>query len=185
MFLPWRKNDQDALPKLRRKLTRDLSLPGLPREKVLAAVAALLDAGDDGINLGVQGGQYRFVIGPDVEAEMERTRYNCHTVLCRIGMESADRAGHRDAFGVVFLPQPIERHGELRAGHGGVAAEAPGQADMVVAALDAGVRVAEIAGDASADGNRLAGLDEAGRLLNVQFQIGAQVRGIEMTDAGA
>jgi DNA topoisomerase-1 len=33
----------DALPKLRRKLTRDLSLPGLPREKVLAAVAALLD----------------------------------------------------------------------------------------------------------------------------------------------
>jgi DNA topoisomerase I len=34
----------DALPKLRRKLTRDLSLPGLPREKVLAAVVALLDA---------------------------------------------------------------------------------------------------------------------------------------------
>ncbi len=34
----------DALPKLRRKLTRDLVLPGLPREKVLAAVAALLDA---------------------------------------------------------------------------------------------------------------------------------------------
>jgi DNA topoisomerase IB len=33
----------DALPKLRRKLTRDLTLPGLPREKVLAAVAALLD----------------------------------------------------------------------------------------------------------------------------------------------
>jgi len=34
----------EALPKLRRKLTRDLSLPGLPREKVLAAVVALLDA---------------------------------------------------------------------------------------------------------------------------------------------
>src|SRR5580692_2554921 len=34
----------DALPKLRRKLTRDLSLSGLPREKVLAAVVALLDA---------------------------------------------------------------------------------------------------------------------------------------------
>jgi DNA topoisomerase IB len=34
----------DALPKLRRKLTRDLSLPDLPREKVLAAVVALLDA---------------------------------------------------------------------------------------------------------------------------------------------
>src|SRR5580704_8142303 len=33
----------EALPKLRRKLTRDLSLPGLPREKVLAAVVALLD----------------------------------------------------------------------------------------------------------------------------------------------
>jgi DNA topoisomerase I len=33
----------DALPKLRRKLTRDLALSGLPREKVLAAVAALLD----------------------------------------------------------------------------------------------------------------------------------------------
>src|ERR1700723_1961901 len=33
----------DALPRLRRKLTRDLVLPGLPREKVLAAVAALLD----------------------------------------------------------------------------------------------------------------------------------------------
>jgi DNA topoisomerase-1 len=33
----------DALPRLRRKLTRDLALPGLPREKVLAAVAALLD----------------------------------------------------------------------------------------------------------------------------------------------
>ena len=34
----------EALPKLRRKLTRDLALPGLPREKVLAAVVALLDA---------------------------------------------------------------------------------------------------------------------------------------------
>jgi len=33
----------EALPKLRRKLTRDLALAGLPREKVLAAVAALLD----------------------------------------------------------------------------------------------------------------------------------------------
>ena len=33
----------EALPKLRRKLTRDLALPGLPREKVLAAVVALLD----------------------------------------------------------------------------------------------------------------------------------------------
>ena len=33
----------DALPKLRRRLARDLALPGLPREKVLAAVAALLD----------------------------------------------------------------------------------------------------------------------------------------------
>jgi DNA topoisomerase I len=33
----------DALPKLRRKLARDLALPDLPREKVLAAVAALLD----------------------------------------------------------------------------------------------------------------------------------------------
>jgi DNA topoisomerase IB len=33
----------DALPKLRRKLTRNLSLPGLPRDKVLAAVVMLLD----------------------------------------------------------------------------------------------------------------------------------------------
>jgi DNA topoisomerase I len=34
----------DALPRLRRKLKRDLELAGLPREKVLAAVVALLDA---------------------------------------------------------------------------------------------------------------------------------------------
>jgi len=33
----------DALPKLRRKLTRNLSLPGLPRDKVIAAVVTLLD----------------------------------------------------------------------------------------------------------------------------------------------
>jgi DNA topoisomerase I len=33
----------EALPKLRRKLNRDLALPGLPRDKVLAAVVALLD----------------------------------------------------------------------------------------------------------------------------------------------
>jgi DNA topoisomerase-1 len=33
----------EALPKLRRRLTRDLKLQGLPREKVLAAVVALLD----------------------------------------------------------------------------------------------------------------------------------------------
>jgi DNA topoisomerase IB len=32
-----------ALPKLRRKLRRDLAVPGLPREKVLAAVVTLLD----------------------------------------------------------------------------------------------------------------------------------------------
>jgi DNA topoisomerase-1 len=33
----------EALPKLRRKLTRDLALQGLPRAKVLAAVVTLLD----------------------------------------------------------------------------------------------------------------------------------------------
>jgi DNA topoisomerase-1 len=33
----------EALPKLRRRLTRDLTLQGLPREKVLAAVVTLLD----------------------------------------------------------------------------------------------------------------------------------------------
>ena len=34
----------EALPKLRRKLKRDMSLPGLPREKVLAVVVGILDA---------------------------------------------------------------------------------------------------------------------------------------------
>ena len=34
----------DALPKLRRRLHRDLKLPGLSRDKVLAAVVSLLDA---------------------------------------------------------------------------------------------------------------------------------------------
>src|SRR5580698_9720851 len=34
----------EALPKLRRKLKRDMSLPGLPREKVLAVVVSILDA---------------------------------------------------------------------------------------------------------------------------------------------
>ena len=33
----------EALPRLRRRLNRDLALPGLPREKVLAAVVMLLD----------------------------------------------------------------------------------------------------------------------------------------------
>jgi DNA topoisomerase IB len=33
----------EALPKLRRRLTRDLARPGLPREKVIAAVVTLLD----------------------------------------------------------------------------------------------------------------------------------------------
>jgi DNA topoisomerase-1 len=34
----------EALPKMRRKLRRDLALPGLPREKVLAVVVSILDA---------------------------------------------------------------------------------------------------------------------------------------------
>jgi DNA topoisomerase-1 len=34
----------EALPRLRRKLTRDLALPGLPRQKVIAAVVSILDA---------------------------------------------------------------------------------------------------------------------------------------------
>jgi DNA topoisomerase IB len=34
----------EALPTLRRKLRRDLGLPGLPREKVLAVVVSILDA---------------------------------------------------------------------------------------------------------------------------------------------
>ena len=33
----------DALPRLRRRLRRDLALPGLPREKVLAVIVSLLD----------------------------------------------------------------------------------------------------------------------------------------------
>ena len=34
----------EALPRLRRRLARDLALAGLPREKVLAAVISILDA---------------------------------------------------------------------------------------------------------------------------------------------
>jgi DNA topoisomerase I len=34
----------EALPRLRRRLSRDLALPGLPRDKVLAVVVSLLDA---------------------------------------------------------------------------------------------------------------------------------------------
>lgn len=34
----------EALPRLRRRIRRDLARPGLPRDKVLAAVAALLDS---------------------------------------------------------------------------------------------------------------------------------------------
>jgi DNA topoisomerase IB len=34
----------DALPKLRRRVRRDLARPGLPRERVLAAIVSLLDA---------------------------------------------------------------------------------------------------------------------------------------------
>ena len=34
----------EALPKLRRRIRRDLALPGLPQEKVLAVVVALLDS---------------------------------------------------------------------------------------------------------------------------------------------
>ncbi|MGQ0698515.1 MAG: DNA topoisomerase IB [Panacagrimonas sp.] len=34
----------EALPRLRRRIRRDLALPGLPREKVLALIVALLDA---------------------------------------------------------------------------------------------------------------------------------------------
>jgi DNA topoisomerase IB len=34
----------EALPRLRRKLARDLALPGLPRQKVIAAVVSILDA---------------------------------------------------------------------------------------------------------------------------------------------
>jgi len=34
----------DALPRLRRRLRRDLGLPGMPREKVLAIVVSLLDS---------------------------------------------------------------------------------------------------------------------------------------------
>jgi DNA topoisomerase IB len=34
----------EALPRLRRRLHRDLALPGLPREKVLAVIVSLLDA---------------------------------------------------------------------------------------------------------------------------------------------
>src|SRR5213078_931837 len=34
----------EALPRLRRRLRRDLSLSGLPRDKVLAVVVGLLDA---------------------------------------------------------------------------------------------------------------------------------------------
>jgi DNA topoisomerase IB len=34
----------EALPRLRRRLARDLTLPGLPREKVLAVIISILDA---------------------------------------------------------------------------------------------------------------------------------------------
>ena len=108
---------------------------------------------------------------------MEAARHDGQAVRARVGVETADGAGHRDAARVVIFPQAIERHGELGAGQRGVAAEAPGQADMVVAALDAGVRVTEIAGDAGADGNWAAGFDQAGGLLDVQLQVGAQPAG--------
>ncbi len=55
---------------------------------------------------------------------------------------------------------------------------------MIIGALDADVGQAERAGDAGADAHRAAGLDEAGRLLDMHLEEGPQCRGVEMTGAG-
>ena len=153
--------------------------------KVETDAAALLDAADDAADGFVQFRQHRLVIGADVEAEVEGAGNNGETVRGGIGVEAAQGAGHRDAALVVASPKRIKRHGELGPGGRGVAAKPPGQADMIVPAFDPRVGVAEIARDAGADRDRAPGLDQAWRLFDVQFEIGADARRIEMAGAGA
>ena len=94
-------------------------------------------------------------------------------VGCRVGVEASKRAGHRRSTFVVVGPQGVECHGELRAGHRSVVAKSARQADMIVTSFDPGVRVAEIAWNTGANPNRTLRFNKAWRLLDMQFQVGA------------
>src|ERR1700736_5312875 len=98
-------------------------------------------------------------------------------------MEAAERDGERDAGFLLRFPHLIERHGQISAGHRGVAAEPARCADMVVAAMDARLRIAEIPRNAAADRQRKSGFDQSWRLLDMHFEEGADRRRIELPAA--
>ena len=143
--------------------------------------AALRDPGDDCVHLSVQRSQHAFVVRADVQAEVEAAGHDREAVPSGVGVKAPDGAGHRDTAFVMLGPEGLHGHGEFRAGHRRIPPETAGQADMVVRTLDAGVGVAEIAGNSGADADRLAGFHQAGRLLDMQFQIGFYQCGIEVT----
>ena len=87
-------------------------------------------------------------------------------------------------FEFMLLPHAVECHGELGTRHRSVTPEAPRQADVVVAAFDMCIGIAEVAGDAGADTDRPPRSDEAWCLLDMQFQVCTQPRRIEEAAAG-
>src|SRR6516165_8232711 len=80
---------------------------------VKSHTAALLDAGDDGVHLVIEFGEHCLVVCAHIEAEMERAGHDGKAVRCGIGVEAANRAGHRYTLRVVCLPKMVERHREF------------------------------------------------------------------------
>ena len=101
-----------------------------------------------------------------------------------VGVELAEGPGHRDAGGLALLPEGFQGQGEVGAGQGGVAAEAAGGADMVGLALDPGIRIAHRAGNAGAQRDGAAGFHQAGRLFDVDFEVGTHGGRVDEAFAG-
>ena len=103
--------------------------------------AARLDLGKGSQHPGLDPLQHGGVVGAHVEAEGEAAWDRGQAVDGWIGVEAAERHGHREAGGLLFQPDAVQQHGEFGTRHGGVAAEAARCADMIVPPDDARIRI--------------------------------------------
>ena len=134
------------------------------------------DPPDHSMYLGLDLDKQRRIVGSHIEAEMKFPWDGRHAVHIGIGVEAPKGNCKRRSRCIQVRPRAVQLIGKGSRRHRRVTPKTAGRPDMVVPADDAGIGMAEIAGNACADRQRIASLEQARRLFDMDLD--------ESTDRG-